>query len=74
MTSLPFVIQQVAVCRFIPRINSPPSFVALVPEVAVGLHVIFYPFAEDMRKLPCEKDMPRASEVSDVIVAGLVTS
>nr|XP_006811758.1 PREDICTED: X-ray repair cross-complementing protein 6-like [Saccoglossus kowalevskii] len=52
----------VAICRFIPRKNSPPRFVALLPQdeelddhkiqvTPAGFHVIFLPFCDDLRKL-----------------------
>ena len=62
-----------AVCRFIPRINASPSFVSLVAQqeivdegvviVPAGLHLIYLPFADDMRKLKYEKGLPRANDV-----------
>ena len=56
----------VAVCRYIPRQNAQPFFVALVPQAekldeanmqveAPGFHVIFLPFAEDFRTLHLEE-------------------
>ncbi|CAL8309862.1 unnamed protein product [Boreogadus saida] len=59
--------QVFAVCRYIPRRNHPPRFVALVPQVEVldqgqiqitppGFNAIFLPFADDIRTLdlpPC---------------------
>lgn len=64
---------KIAVCRLIPRIASEPRFVALVPQrevydenksqvAATGFHVVHFPFADDMRKLSYERDLPRASE------------
>ncbi|XP_062513142.1 X-ray repair cross-complementing protein 5-like [Corticium candelabrum] len=61
----------IAICRFVPRVSSAPSFVALVPQREVldsnkvqispaGFHVIYLPFAEDMRKLKYE-ETPRAN-------------
>ncbi|XP_071477796.1 X-ray repair cross-complementing protein 5-like [Diadema antillarum] len=61
----------VAVCRYIPRKNSPPKFVALVPQkeeldehntqvAPPGFHVIFLPFADDMRKLEFQQ-APKAN-------------
>ncbi|XP_016126003.1 X-ray repair cross-complementing protein 6-like [Sinocyclocheilus grahami] len=49
-----------ALCRYIPRRNTPPRFVALVPQreeldqsqsqaTPPGFHVIFLPFADDIR-------------------------
>lgn len=62
----------VAICKYIPRKNTPPRFVALWPQkeeldehniqaVPPGFHVIFLPFADDFRKLNIEKDAPRAN-------------
>ena len=56
----------VAICRYIPRQNAQPFFVALVPQAeklddnnmqieAPGFHVIFLPFAEDFRALHIEE-------------------
>ncbi|XP_030845422.1 X-ray repair cross-complementing protein 6 isoform X2 [Strongylocentrotus purpuratus] len=53
---------KVAICRYIPRKNSPPKFVALLPQkeeldehsvqiTPPGFHLIFLPFSDDMRKL-----------------------
>ena len=49
----------VAVCRYIPRQNAQPFFVALLPQAekldmqvtSPGFHVIFLPFSEDFRAL-----------------------
>ncbi|PIK56415.1 putative X-ray repair cross-complementing protein 6 [Apostichopus japonicus] len=52
----------IAICRFIPRRNSAPQFVALLPQEEElddqniqlsppGFHVIFLPFADDIRRL-----------------------
>ncbi|XP_078670964.1 X-ray repair cross-complementing protein 5-like [Branchiostoma floridae x Branchiostoma belcheri] len=62
----------VPICRYIPRKNSPPKFVALLPQkeefddnnmqsTPAGFHVIFLPFADDLRKLNFE-DTPRAKQ------------
>ncbi|XP_011408577.1 PREDICTED: X-ray repair cross-complementing protein 5-like [Amphimedon queenslandica] len=62
----------VAVCKYIPRNNSPPIFVALVPQEEElddssiqisppGFHVIFLPFSEDIRSLDLPDEMPKAS-------------
>jgi ATP-dependent DNA helicase 2 subunit 1 len=61
----------VAVCRYIPRQNAQPFFVALVPQAeeldesnmqvaSSGFHVIFLPFSEDFRTLHFEES-PKAS-------------
>ncbi|KJE94457.1 ATP-dependent DNA helicase II 70 kDa subunit [Capsaspora owczarzaki ATCC 30864] len=58
---------KVAICRFIPRINATPRFVALVPQLEVfdanhvqlqppGFHVIYLPFADDLRSLQYEEN------------------
>ncbi|XP_071809143.1 X-ray repair cross-complementing protein 5-like [Asterias amurensis] len=52
----------VAICRYIPRKNTPPVFVALIPQeeeldehnvqvTPPGFHLLFLPFSEDFRKL-----------------------
>lgn len=54
--------EKIAVCRFTPRRNMSPQIVSLLPQkeekdetglqtVPPGFHVIFQPFAEDIRKL-----------------------
>ncbi|XP_078060896.1 X-ray repair cross-complementing protein 5-like isoform X2 [Mustelus asterias] len=51
-----------AVCRYTPRRNTPPRFVALVPQeealddqkvqtIPPGFHLIFLPYADDVRKI-----------------------
>ncbi|XP_041034016.1 X-ray repair cross-complementing protein 6 [Carcharodon carcharias] len=51
-----------AVCRYTPRRNTPPRFVALVPQeeeldnqkvqtIPSGFHLIFLPYADDIRKI-----------------------
>lgn len=55
----------VAICRFMPRSISSPKFVALLPQEEVfdedgiqispaGFHVIFLPFADDLRDINVE--------------------
>ncbi|EDO49291.1 predicted protein [Nematostella vectensis] len=62
----------VPICRYIPRGSAAPSFVALLPQeeeyddsnvqvTPPGFHVIFLPFADDMRKLK----YPKKPEVSE---------
>ncbi|EGD75913.1 hypothetical protein PTSG_00622 [Salpingoeca rosetta] len=59
-------LDRVPICRLIPRANSPPEFVALLPQeervdedgnqvVPPGFHIITLPFAEDMRSLKKKK-------------------
>lgn len=54
----------VAVCRYTPRRNIPPCFVALMPQdeeldeqkvqvTPPGFQLVFLPFADDKRKVPC---------------------
>ncbi|XP_063283482.1 X-ray repair cross-complementing protein 6 [Pelobates fuscus] len=61
-----------AVCRYIPRRNTPPRFVALIPQEEVlddnnvqikppGFSLIFLPFADDIRKV----DFPEKITASD---------
>uniref|UniRef100_A0A0F7Z7V5 DNA helicase n=1 Tax=Crotalus adamanteus TaxID=8729 RepID=A0A0F7Z7V5_CROAD len=51
-----------AICRYIPRQNNPPRFIALVPQeeeldeqnvqmVPAGFHLIFLPYADDKRHI-----------------------
>lgn len=62
----------IAICRFVPKVSSAPSFVALVPQeeqhdenrvqiAPAGFHVIYLPFAGDMRKLKYE-ETPKAND------------
>uniref|UniRef100_UPI003AAC8281 X-ray repair cross-complementing protein 6 isoform X1 n=2 Tax=Centroberyx gerrardi TaxID=166262 RepID=UPI003AAC8281 len=64
-----------AVCRYVPRRNYPPRFVALVPQreeadqgqnqvTPPGFNVIFLPFADDIRRL----DVPQCPTASDMQV------
>ncbi|XP_044174931.1 X-ray repair cross-complementing protein 6-like [Acropora millepora] len=61
----------VPICRFIPRRNCPPRFVALLPQEEEldehnnqvrppGFHVIFLPFTDDLRRLKYEQT-PKAT-------------
>jgi ATP-dependent DNA helicase 2 subunit 1 len=61
-----------AICRYIPRANAAPSFVALVPQeeeqdkqgiqiAPPGFHALFLPHMEDMRKLKID-DTPKAPD------------
>ena len=61
----------IAVCRYVPRSNTPPCFVALVPQEEElgdnnlqvsppGFHAIYLPFGEDLRKL----QLPEPSKAS----------
>ncbi|KAI1886705.1 hypothetical protein AGOR_G00198540 [Albula goreensis] len=60
-----------AVCKYTPRRNTPPRFVALVPQreeldsqsqvMPPGFHVIFLPFADDVRNLDTPQ-FPTASQ------------
>jgi ATP-dependent DNA helicase 2 subunit 1 len=61
-----------AICKFLPRANSCPQIVALVPQeeeldecnvqiCPPGFNVIFLPYAEDLRKV----DLPKPSKASD---------
>ncbi|XP_067830718.1 X-ray repair cross-complementing protein 6 isoform X2 [Heptranchias perlo] len=53
-----------AVCRYTPRRNTPPRFVALLPQeeqlddqnvqtIPPGFHLIYLPYADDIRKVNC---------------------
>uniref|UniRef100_A0AAR2J9R7 DNA helicase n=1 Tax=Pygocentrus nattereri TaxID=42514 RepID=A0AAR2J9R7_PYGNA len=60
-----------ALCKYTPRRNSPPRFVALVPQrevldgqaqaVPPGFHAIFLPYADDIRTLDVH-ECPTASD------------
>ncbi|XP_051524141.1 X-ray repair cross-complementing protein 5-like [Myxocyprinus asiaticus] len=61
-----------ALCKYIPRRNTPPRFVALVPQreeldksqtqaTPPGFHVIFLPYADDIRTLDAHR-CPSASD------------
>lgn len=64
-----------AVCRYTPRQNIPPYFVALVPQeeelddqkvqvTPPGFHLVFLPYADDKRKVPfTEKVMANPEQV-----------
>ncbi|KAH0616841.1 hypothetical protein JD844_028265 [Phrynosoma platyrhinos] len=63
----------VAICRYIPRRNTPPRFVALVPQdeeldeqnVQIsppGFHLIFLPYADDKRKIDFTEKVPANQE------------
>lgn len=62
----------VAICRYIPRRNTAPRFVALYPQeeemddqnvqvIPPGFHLIWLPFADDFRKLKLGEEVPKAN-------------
>lgn len=64
------------ICKYIPRKNSPPRFVALLPQEEEcdehkvqtrppGFHVIFLPFADDFRKVKYEQTTKANTEQID---------
>jgi len=62
--------EQVAICRLVARYNSPPDFVGLIPQIEKvvdgvttpgGFHMVYIPYADDMRKLPYDSEAPKAS-------------
>ncbi|XP_060045036.1 X-ray repair cross-complementing protein 6 [Erinaceus europaeus] len=65
-----------AVCRYTPRQNIPPYFVALMPQeeevddqkvqvTPPGFHLVFLPYADDKRKVPfTEKVMANPDQVN----------
>ncbi|XP_075038904.1 X-ray repair cross-complementing protein 6 [Mixophyes fleayi] len=68
--------QVMAICRYTPRKNTPPCFVALVPQeekldeenVQVkppGFNLIFIPFADDVRKIDYPDPIPANDEQVD---------
>uniref|UniRef100_A0A6J0TBK7 X-ray repair cross-complementing protein 6 isoform X1 n=1 Tax=Pogona vitticeps TaxID=103695 RepID=A0A6J0TBK7_9SAUR len=65
-----------AICRYIPRQNTPPRFVALVPQeeeldeqnvqiAPAGFHLIFLPYADDKRKIDFTEKVPANQEQVD---------
>lgn len=69
-----------AVCRYTPRQNIPPYFVALVPQeeelddqkiqvAPPGFHLIFLPYADDKRKVPVTEKVVANPEQVDKMKA-----
>ncbi len=67
-------LDRVAICRLASRVATEARFVALLPQLVEldvdhnqitppGMHVIFLPFAEDMRKPPHDVGAPKATDV-----------
>jgi ATP-dependent DNA helicase 2 subunit 1 len=65
--------EKIAIARFVPRDNAMPVFVALVPQeeefdedgsqfIPPGFHVIYLPFAGDIRSLELPKTTPANEE------------
>nr|XP_020643534.1 X-ray repair cross-complementing protein 6 isoform X1 [Pogona vitticeps]XP_020643535.1 X-ray repair cross-complementing protein 6 isoform X1 [Pogona vitticeps]XP_020643536.1 X-ray repair cross-complementing protein 6 isoform X1 [Pogona vitticeps]XP_020643537.1 X-ray repair cross-complementing protein 6 isoform X1 [Pogona vitticeps] len=65
-----------AICKYIPRQNTPPRFVALVPQeeqldeqnvqiAPAGFHLIFLPYADDKRKIDFTEKVPANQEQVD---------
>ncbi|XP_066489828.1 X-ray repair cross-complementing protein 6 isoform X1 [Tiliqua scincoides] len=65
-----------AICRYIPRRNTPPRFIALVPQeeeldeqniqlAPSGFHLIFLPYADDKRKIDFTEKVPANQEQVD---------
>lgn len=74
---------KVAIAVMIARAKSQPRMVALFPQPEVldehkvqikppGMHVVFLPYADDMRKLEYEEDMPQASDEQVATMAKIV--
>ncbi|MBN3293538.1 XRCC6 protein, partial [Polypterus senegalus] len=70
--------QVFALCRYTPRRNTPPRFVALVPQseeldehkvqvTPPGFHLIFLPFADDIRKLDYPEKVQANQDQVDVM-------
>ncbi|XP_056379816.1 X-ray repair cross-complementing protein 6 [Hyla sarda] len=68
--------QVMAVCRYTPRRNTPPRFVALVPQEEKldeenlqvkppGFNLIFMPYADDIRKIDYPEVVPANEEQVD---------
>uniref|UniRef100_A0A2K5S5I3 SAP domain-containing protein n=1 Tax=Cebus imitator TaxID=2715852 RepID=A0A2K5S5I3_CEBIM len=69
-----------ALCRYTPRRNIPPYFVALVPQdeelddqkiqvTPPGFQLVFLPFADDKRKMPFTEKIMATSEQVDKMKA-----
>ncbi|XP_031994969.1 X-ray repair cross-complementing protein 6 [Hylobates moloch] len=69
-----------ALCRYTPRRNIPPYFVALVPQeeelddqkiqvTPPGFQLVFLPFADDKRKMPFTEKITATSEQVDKMKA-----
>ncbi|XP_004484200.2 X-ray repair cross-complementing protein 6 isoform X1 [Dasypus novemcinctus] len=69
-----------AVCRYIPRQNTPPYFVALVPQeeelddqkiqvTPPGFQLVFLPYADDKRKVPFTEKVTANPEQVDKMKA-----
>ncbi|KAJ6658970.1 hypothetical protein lerEdw1_019607 [Lerista edwardsae] len=65
-----------AICRYTPRRNTPPRFIALVPQeeeldeqniqlAPSGFHLIFLPYADDKRKIDFTEMVPANQEQVD---------
>ncbi|KAK2502915.1 hypothetical protein MC885_014317 [Smutsia gigantea] len=70
----------VAVCRYTPRQNSPPYFVALIPQeeklddqkvqvTPPGFQLVFLPYADDKRKVPFTEKVTANPEQIDKMKA-----
>ncbi|KAJ3336924.1 hypothetical protein HDU93_001887 [Gonapodya sp. JEL0774] len=64
----------VAICSFVPRRNSPPRLVALVPQIEddasgqqSGFQIHPLPFADDMRSLDKQSEREFPSEALDIL-------
>jgi ATP-dependent DNA helicase 2 subunit 1 len=78
------VLEKIAICRVIPRVNSAPRFVALLPQAEEldedgsqmtppGFHLIYLPYADDIRELTIEP-VTKASQEQIVKAKKLVKS
>ncbi|KFQ34229.1 X-ray repair cross-complementing protein 5, partial [Merops nubicus] len=65
-----------ALCRYTPRRNTPPRFVALLPQeeeldeqkvqvAPPGFHIIFLPYADDKRRVDFTEKVPASREQVD---------
>ncbi|XP_019370638.1 PREDICTED: X-ray repair cross-complementing protein 6 isoform X2 [Gavialis gangeticus] len=65
-----------ALCRYVPRRNTPPYFVAMIPQeeeldeqnvqtASPGFHLIFLPYADDIRKIDFTEKVPANEEQVD---------
>uniref|UniRef100_A0A7S3Y266 SAP domain-containing protein n=1 Tax=Heterosigma akashiwo TaxID=2829 RepID=A0A7S3Y266_HETAK len=73
-----------AICHYIRVQNSPPQIVALLPQreeldgdaqfLPPGMHVVFLPFADDVRDIKVEAPPPRASAEAAAAAARVVSS
>ncbi|EDQ89450.1 uncharacterized protein MONBRDRAFT_32261 [Monosiga brevicollis MX1] len=79
-------LRKLAICLFVSRAGVPPNMVALLPQAEKvaedsheqvsppGFHVIFLPYAEDLREVNVDFDLPHADADQIKAATGLVRS